>query len=263
MVLKVLRFLIYYFLIILLINSCNHPFDIEYDETFTIKFSEKYNDINLPSNPVIFLSVRTDSIYGTIYALKSDIVIKANTILLKIMGFDSSRAVNLGIEGPRADSYMLDLQNGQYQLKIEYQDYSDEYYVNINSKSIEIESQYSSFTNPEYHTYWRYPPKSFMYHSKTSNETEWISEQFLDTLSNMIKLKEFQFPSYGKICYSNSWNSSDIYNLNYRYFYYENETDFEKAGHLLLNYLNDSLNVGGRNRIYLLNWQKNIFDKYF
>ena len=209
-----------------------HP--IEGNVIFSIQ--EGYQDHDSISEPSIMLSMATEEIYGCCnYSIISKITVQSNKISIDFLGIYVPE-ICLTAFGPAGSTSFLDISNGEYPLYFSsYRSGTDRYILTVTDSSIKITEDLSQFTKPELKLFWRYPPNSFAYLCGTTTETSWICEDFLDTLLSEIDLEEFQFPDSGEIPYPRSSMGHD-YDMPAKYFFYERDEDFDKAGVILKSY---------------------------
>jgi len=249
-----------HFLFILFLQSCNHGLNSEFEDTFSFNIVERHSDIDQLSAPELFINIFSDSSYSGSEALKSNIKIGYNTIIVNITGIEHIK-ISVGREGPRGTTLPLNLKNGIYRLLINYQSATDIYTISINSKSVNIEPESNSFSEPEFFTYWRYPVKSFYFYCKTTEDQKWLYQDFLDTLSSNIKIQKFTFPNYGEICFRD-WVDETQDDESLQYFIYKYETDFDKVGDILNKYLMGTPDTLGYYSYSIMNWRGKLFYAY-
>ena len=223
------------------------------------RIHEGYEHYDSIGEPGIMLSMETKKIYPCCnWLIKSGIAIHGNKILIYISGIYVPK-ICLTALGPATSESSLDISNGEYLLEFPFGPVTDIYNLIITNSYIKVTKVESHFTEPEFNLYRRYPSNSFVYLCGTTTETSWICEDFLDTLLNRITLEEFQFPDSGRICYPCS-SGGCYYEMPAKYFYYENEEDFEQAGEILKSYTVDVLGQYSGVEISLINWKN---EKYY
>lgn len=160
--------------------------------------------------------------------------------------------------GPARSTSYLNISIEEYLVYFSYRGVTDKYVLTVFDSSLGINEETSRFTKPELKLFWRYPPNSFAYLCGTMNETSWICDDFLDTLLGAINLEEFQFSDSGRIPYPCS-SSGSYYNMPVKYFYYEKEEDFDKAGEKLKSYTQNVVKPYLGIGIELINWKNKKF----
>lgn len=216
---------------------------------------EGYSGSISVESPRIILSMVTEKIYPNFnYEIKHEITSFANIISVKLSGIYVPPFL-LHAFGPATARSFLDLSKGEYSLSFSYGGITDLYTVSVSDNSIKVKKVSGRLTKPSYDLYWRYPTNSFAYDCRTSGGSSWICEDFLDTLASKIQLIEFQFPDSGAVSYT-TWR---IYQFEapYKYFYYHNEADFDKAGEILKTYSKNNLSEAFY--ITLLNWKNKAY----
>ncbi len=225
---------------------------IEGNIIFSVK--EGYENYDSISEPGIMLSMATEKIYGCYnWSIISKIMVQGNKVLIDLLGVYVPE-ICLTALGPAISTSFLDISNGKYLLYFSSKNIIDRYVLTVTDSSIKITEDVSQFTKPKFELFWRYPPSSFAYLCGTTTETSWICEDFLDTLLSEINLKEFQFPDSGEIAYSRS-SMGYYYDMPAKYFFYENEKDFDKAGEILKSYTQNVIIQYSGIGISLISWK--------
>lgn len=226
---------------------------IEGNIIFSVK--EGYEHYDSISEPSIMLSMTTEKIYHCYnWSIISEITIMSNKILIDFLGIYVP-LVCLRAFGPATSTSFLNISNGEYSLYFSYMNDTDGYILTVTDSFISITDDVSHFTEPEFNLFWRYPPNSFVYLCGTTIETSWICEDFLDTLLSEIDLEEFQFPDSGEIPYPRS-SMGHYYDMPAKYFFYEKDEDFDKAGEILELYTRNVIAQYSGVGISLINWKK-------
>ncbi len=210
---------------------------VSIEGNINFKLMEGYED-DMQTVPQIYLKMRTEKIYPCCnYPIESSLKIYGNKVNIQFFGIYIPE-ICLTALGPATSSIRLNIQSGRYNLYFKNVLSLDIYEVTVADASISIrqgDPDLNSFTNPDYELYWRYPMNSFVYMCGTTTENAWMCTDFLDTLKQEINLQEFNFPDYGQKCYPDS-STGHYYDMPAKYFYYENEEDFDKAGLILESY---------------------------
>lgn len=209
--------------------------------------------------PDITLTMKTEKSYSCLgYQIKTEMFRSGGQIDLKILGIKPPKGFSLPALGPAATSKLLDLPEGTYALNLYYNYAVDHYHLIVKADSLQVVSTVPSFSQPEFTIFWRFPPNSFAYLCGTMTETSWICDDFLSRLLKEVDLEEFQFPDYGEIPYPRS-SEGHYYNAPARYFKYDTEEDFDRAGELLKSYA-ESITVNYQGvGISLANWKGRFF----
>jgi hypothetical protein len=177
----------------------------------------------------------TEKIYACCnYRIVADISLRENNISVKLLGIHIPDNCLTAL-GPAFSEKFLNIHEGVYRLNFLYEFFMDEYLLIVTDSSIEVIKKKYQFTVPEFEVFWRYPPNSFVYLCGTTTDTSWICQDFIDTLLNEVYLQEFQFPDDGEICYPRS-SMGHYYDMPARYFIYDKEEDFDRAGEILEAY---------------------------
>jgi hypothetical protein len=163
--------------------------------------------------------------------------------------------------GPAAASRVLGLPEGTYDLNLSYRTAVDRYHLIVKADSLRVVSTAPSFSRPEFDVYWRYPKDSFVYCCGTMTETSWICGDFLARLLAEVDLAEFTFPDYGEIPYPRS-SEGYYYNAPARYFRYQSEQDFDRAGEILKSYAESVTSKYQGVGLELRNWKGQDFSSW-
>jgi hypothetical protein len=218
------------------------------------RFQEEYQDHGAIGEPNIRLSMTTEKWYACYnWSIRSQVMVQNREILIRVFGVYVPEGCYTAF-GPATFRSSLDISTGEYSICFSYRGVTDWYSLTVTDSSIEITEHTSQFTKPKSELLWRYPSNSFAYLCGTTTETSWICQDFLDTLLSEINLEEFQFPDSGEIPYPCS-SAGHHYDTPARYFFYEKDEDFDKAGEILKSYTQDvimpQLGIG----ISLIGWK--------
>jgi hypothetical protein len=223
---------------------------------FSVK--EGYQGYYVTGDPQIIVTMRTEIEYPYYnYEISHTLNINDSVISIEFLEIHIPWAVSPAF-GPATNTTFLNISDGEYYLNLSYKNVTDRYVLMINSTAIELTEIESNFTLHEISLWWRYPPKSFYYDCATPNSTIWIISDFLDNLSNEINITEFVFPDEGEIPYPRS-GYNEIYTREVKYFYYQNEVDFERAGELLRSYVENVTSQYDGISITLKDWRNNYY----
>lgn len=209
--------------------------------------------------PDITLTMTTEKGYGNLgYQIKTEIFFSGGLIDIKILGIKPPEGTILPALGPARASKVLDLRDGAYTLSFYYKYAVDRYHLIVKPDSLQVVSTVPSFSQPEFSVFWRYPENSFAYICGTMTDTSWICEDFLSRLLLEVNLEEFTFPDYGEIPYPRA-SEGNHYNAPARYFRYESEVDFDRAGEILKNYSEDIISNYEGVSLWLQNWRNKYY----
>ncbi len=250
-------------LLLILSSECNithktHLGQEPIDGKLQFGISESYEKYDVPSPPQIFLNLKTEKIYGCVnYQISYTATIKNGTVDVRISGVTIPE-ICLTALGPATAKTSLDLSNGNYKLVLHSGDFSNTYNLSVSDRSISIDQSSYPETQPLYRLYWRYPQNSFVYMCGTLTEDSTICTDFLDTLKSKIDLQEFVFPDSGKIPYPTA-SDGHYYDMPAKYFYYKNETDFDKIGDIMKEYQDKYLQNKTGYGISVVNWMNKSY----
>ena len=215
---------------------------------------EGYRNLYSISEPDIVLSMATEKIYPCFnWSIISETTIQGNKISINILGIYVPEMCLTAL-GPAKSVLFLDVPEGEYSLYFSYENVTDSYVLTITDSCVKITEDESQFTKTKFKLFWRYPPNSFAYLCGTTKGTSWICEDFLDTLLSKIHLEEFQFPDSGEIPYPRS-SMGHHYDMPAKYFFYEKDEDFDKAGEILKSYTQNVIAQYSGVGISLINWK--------
>jgi hypothetical protein len=209
--------------------------------------------------PDITLAIKTEKVYGCLnYQIKTEIFRSGGQIDIKILGIMPPEGYCLTALGPATARKVLDLPEGTYALNLHYNYAVDRYHLIVNADSLQIVSTVPSFSQPDFSVFWRYPKNSFAYLCGTMTETFWICDDFLSRLLKEVDLEEFHFPDYGEIPYPRS-SEGCYYNAPARYFRYQTEEDFDRAGEILKTYSENVISQYEGVSLWLQNWKNKFY----
>jgi hypothetical protein len=218
------------------------------------RFEEDYQDHGAISEPRIVLSMVTEKWYPCCnWSIRSQVIVQNREVLIRLFGIYVPEVCATAV-GPAASRSLLNISTGEYSIFFSYRDVTDSYSLTVTDSSIQITDQISRFTKPKSELLWRYPSNSFAYLCGTTTETSWMCEDFLDTLFGEIDLEEFQFPDSGEIPYPCS-SAGHHYDTPARYFFYDKDEDFDKAGEMLRSYTQDVIMPQSGIGISLIGWR--------
>lgn len=226
---------------------------VSYDSTYSFAIEEDYTALNGQMTPRLSISQKTDvefpncnyRIVNTIFAYPGLIRFTYHGILIP--------EVVLPAFGPASTVDYFEMENGVYSVIFSRGRQYDEYEVTIDDTSIAVSPQSGAFTHSEHAFYWRYRLKSFALFCGTMVETSYLCDDIVDSLNAYIDLEEFFYPDNGVVAYGRS--SDGHYNdAPARYFYYNSESDFHKAGVILEQFTLSRQEEFGGVGIRIINW---------
>jgi hypothetical protein len=224
---------------------------------FSVREIHRSYDCNCA--PDITLTMTTEKSYSSLgYQIKIETFVSGGQIDLKILGIKPPEGARLPAFGPARAAKVLGLPEGTYNLNFYYKYAVDRYHLIVKADSLQVISTVPSFSEPEFALFWRYPMNSFVLLCGTTTETSWICDDFLFHLLKEVDLEEFHFPDYGEIPYPRS-SEGYYYDAPARYFRYQTEDDFDKAGEVLRLYAESvTANYQGVG-ISLQNWRARFY----
>ena len=242
-----------------LITHCSVSDLLPVEGKIFFRVSEIHRSYNCNCAPDITLVMQTEKTYGCVnYQIKTEIFRSGGQLEVKISGIEPPEGYCLTALGPATARQTLDLPEGAYSLNLSYNYAIDRYHLIVREDSLQIVSTVSSFSQPEFGVYWRYPRNSFVYCCGTMTETSWICDDFLSRLLAEVNLDEFTFPDYGEIPYPRS-SQGHYYDAPARYFRYQSEEDFDRAGEILKSYAEAVTSNYQGIGLTLTNWKGRYF----
>lgn len=211
--------------------------------------------------PRIILEMRTEKIYGCCNnRIVADTNRSGSYISVNLKGILFAE-ICLTSQGPAGSLDFLDLPEGIYSLNFLEWSSPDRYTLSVKKDAIEVTPGGSYFTAPDCTVFWRYPENSFAYYCGTMTDTAWVCDDFLAHLLGEIELEEFRFPSYGEIPYARS-SQGHYYDAAARFFRYQNEDDFNRAGEILAAYSREFISELEGTGLSLRNWKNRCFSSW-
>ena len=232
----------------------------EFFFNFNFMVYEGYTNYESVEEPFIKTNLTTKEIFGcSNFKILTNNSISTNKVDIEYEKITIGD-ICLTAEGPATADIPLRLSKGIYYLNIKQQDIIDKYNVIITDTSISVESTGNNLiSEPNYNIYRRYPENSFALIGGTTEETQWVYNDFIELLKDSINLQEIIFPGYGKICFP--YKSQGHYvDMPEKYFKYTNDEDFDRAGSLLNAYSKDVISKYSGIGIWICNWKNK---KYF
>lgn len=130
----------------------------------------------------------------------------------------------------------------------------DRYNLDITVEKVRIIPIESDFSNLKESVIFRYPENTFVYEcNMDTSETDFFND-FLRILTSNLSIIDYEFSGDGKKPYAEDWVENKRKSLT-KYFKFESETEFIKAGELLNDFVTDnSLNENTSVYISLKSW---------
>ncbi len=213
---------------------------------------EVYPDFNSVTPPSITLMMRTERTYGCGgYSIKSDARQAGNEILVKMKGILPPQGPCPAVIMPANAHFPLRLSPGTYALHLSYRLATDSYILEITDSLIRVRPQSTHFTRALTTLLWRFPPRTFAYYYNQVDSLAALSQKFLELLQKQVVLEEFQFPDSGAVPYFLLFGRPPGTPPPVRFFRYQTELDFDRAGALLKSFARANTGSG----IWMVNWQ--------
>ncbi|HSW53530.1 MAG TPA: hypothetical protein VLH59_00450 [Ignavibacteriaceae bacterium] len=227
-------------ILILLLNSCdildNDTATIEpLDSKINFKVIESYDGYETVSAPEIFIEMQTEKIYGCYnYGISTYSRFEDRKVIVDIRGIYKP-GVCLTALGPANARIKLGYISGVYEIEFNGNNFNDKYNLLISDSLIILDGKETANTNPSVYFMYRYPKNSFAYLCGTLLSDSSLCSKFIDTLQSVISITEFHFSDIAEIPYPKS-SQGHYYDADARFFYYQNESDFEKMREVMKSF---------------------------
>jgi|SRR5690554_3686164 len=222
------------------------------DSKINFKVIESFDNYESVSIPQIFIELQTEKIYGcSNFRIKTNYTVKEKTIEIEILGIDKSGSCATSL-GPANERIKLGELSGIYEIEISYRNFDDTYNLLISDSLIILDGKETSNTKPLLYFAFRYPKNSFAFLCGATSENIPLCESFIDTLKGSISITEFHFSQIAEIPYPN-YSLGYNYSSPVRFFYYNNEEDYDKIKVIMKNYKQSYFNEGGAS-LLITNW---------
>lgn len=223
--------------LLLFLNTCDVLDDGDYgkitplDGKINFKVIESFDGYETISVPEIFIEMQTEKYYPCCnYGIANTFRFEDRKIKINTTGIVKPN-ICLTAFGPAIASIKLGNITGVYEIELSGDNFTDRYNLLISDSLIILDGQGTSYTNPSTYFMYRYPKNSFAYRYNTYAADSTFYFGFLDTLMNVINITEFAFSDLAEIPYQTT-NGTYIV----RYFYYENENEFNKIASIMKIY---------------------------
>jgi hypothetical protein len=200
------------------------------------------------------LFIKTQSSFGCInFGIAVDRFIANNTLIIR---FDHIIQSNICLTAIGPATTYSELPESIDSIILINGHSIDRYFVNVTKEFIAIKPIKISFSQltQDRAKIFRFPENTFSYESEMSlNETN-IFNEFLKILTDNLAITEFTFTGDGYKPYGQNHTEHNRQSLN-KYFHYENELEFDRAGELLKNFvISKGLNKNTSAYISLTSW---------
>lgn len=232
------------------------------DEGLTLKFVESVDrdrDISEHSapHPELRLVLITNEIMNCYnYVIDHDIHLTGDDprvieIVLKEVRLPGNMC--LTALGPAKAGVSLDDWDGSGELRIRDGDLEDRYHLDISHEKATAAKVHARFTEFEDVRYYLRPPDSFYFRCGTRQELSWYCEDFHNQLVDEPGIRSFEFPDDGSLPYPEK-SSGNEYNAPTRFYRYEEDSDFHRAGELLELFTKEEIGQAQGNSLSVINW---------
>ena len=226
---------------------------------FELNFAEGYTDNQTPEIPKIFMNMATEVNFNcSNYMILTQNSFQNNLVGINFLRIDLPGGVCLTSIGPATTRIPFNVSPGTYSVSVFFEDVEDKYNLVVTDSSLSAESVETYFTKLDFNKYWRKPENSFVYLCGTTSRTEWIYDDFLDTLKSKISITEFFFPNDGIKPYAGSTSGHEI-DHPARYFKYNIESDFESMESILENYSIEVIGNLNGVAVSIRNWKNQFY----
>ncbi len=226
---------------------------------FEINFAEGFTDNQTPEIPKIFMNMETEVDFNcSNYLIVTQNSFQNSLVGINFVTIDLPGGVCLTSIGPATTRIPFNVSPGAYSVSVFFEDVEDKYNLVVTDSSLIAESVETYFTKLDFNKYWRRPVNSFVYLCGTTSRTDWIYDDFIDTLKSKVEITKFFFPQDGVKPYAISTSGHEI-NHPARYFKYDNDADFDSMGLILEIYSTEV--IGNLNGIglSLRNWKNQFY----
>lgn len=246
------------FVIMLFLLSCQEEIFVNGDYTKLI--TENYLDSDIeffPSEtywssnekePSLVLNFYTTKSYPCInYSIEISTFREDNELIIRLEGIDIDRICATAI-GPASNK--IKLPENTEKLILINGEKIDQYSVRVTEEHVVLSALNRTFSELRYSKIFRIPTKSFVYSSKNDDRHLPLYNAFLDSMKINLNIEEFVFEGEGRIPYTK--NSEDEVA---KYFMYENEADFHRAGEMFKSFINENTETEDYIYIEMINWR--------
>ena len=228
-------------------SSTISPLDGKVD----FKIIESYDSYETISTPQIFVELQTEKIYPCFnYSIRTNYNVGYKSILINILGINEP-AVCATALGPANSKIKLGQLSDIYEVTIKNKQFTDKYNLLISDSLIILDGEETTNTKPLINFIYRYPKNSFAYICGTTSDTS-ICKKFIDSLKQVIALTEFDFSDFAEIPYP-ALDLGYHFNTKIKYFYYDNEDEFDKIQDVMSSYKQNHFNNDDAG-ILIINW---------
>ncbi len=227
----------------------------EFFGTDSINIDFKFTTIehrNSEDGLALRLSFQTKDIFGgSNYGIVLSTFNQGNNLIVRFDSILEPARIELGTAP--AEGY-AELPESTENLILINGEKVDKYGYNITKEKVEIipiDTSYTSIITPNFY---RRPQNTFVYECYMYYEETNVYDDFLKIIEDSLNVTEFVFGGDAIIPYPEGW----VYDFGVgyvKYFKYENESEFDKAGNLLYNYIiGNNINETTTSYIILTNW---------
>jgi hypothetical protein len=204
-------------------------------------------------DPCTIFEMETESIYPCCnFMIDAEVRILSNRINI-ILRRVVRPTICLTSIGPASFIKELPLNPGTYALIIGTSNKSDTHELLVTDTSLVVIVGTSSLSIPKTTVAWKIPQKSFAFVGGTTIETAWMFHDFVDSIKAVPSIREFSFPVTGSVPYPTT-SSGHWHDEPARYFLYNDESNFDSAGALLVRFTKRVIGNQQGIGFYLTNW---------
>jgi hypothetical protein len=156
--------------------------------------------------------------------------------------------------GPAFTGTYLGFLEGRHVLEFRYEDRIDTHLLTVTDSTLELNPLDTSYTRPDHRLYWRARPQSFVFLCGTLTEDSCLCSDFMEALQAEIELTEYFISDTGVSAYPRQ-SMGHYYDAPGRFFVYESEEDYLKAGAVLEAFTHDVIAGRSGTGMSLENWQ--------
>lgn len=208
---------------------------------------ELYENSNVIDTPVLKLYFITATGFACInYSISISSFFEDNELILR---FDSITQSDVCLTAAGPASAYMDLPENIESLILINGNSIDRYQLEITDEKVIINSLDTSFSNLKYSTIFRYPENTFVYECSMDTSETNMYYDFLEILTDNLSIAGYNFPDEGEKPYAESYTEYNRKSL-VKYFQYETEEEFNKAGELLNKFVSEN-NINQNTSIYI------------
>lgn len=222
-------------------------------EFYPVELYENYNE---QGRPILKIKFSTSEIYPcSNYQVAYSQFVNGNELIVR---FDKIHKPEICLTALGPATAYIDLPENTKTLILINGNTIDRYSMEITKKKISVSVLVNNFTSILHKSTFRYPENTFAFVCGTNLDNTHLYNDFITLLVEGTSVTEYIFEGDGRIPYPES--SSGHWSDNpSRFFRYENEADFDKAGELLKSFTLENITPNDGVGMYLTSWDNRKF----